>query len=44
MSADSFYHEAEQGMRKMKRVEDFKDFVDIVDKCGQSLLMKHDSF
>ena len=29
MSADSFHHQVEQGMRQQKRVEDFQDFIDI---------------
>ena len=30
MSADSFHHKVEQGMKKKKRCEDFQDFVDLV--------------
>ena len=44
MSADSFHHLVEQGMRKKKNVEDFQDFCDIVDKSGQALVMKYDDF
>ena len=44
MSADSFHHKVEKGMRQMKRVEDFQDFVEIVDKCGKALVMKYSDF
>ena len=44
MSADSFHHQVEQGMRKLKKVEDFEDFVGIVNKCGQAVVMKYDDF
>ena len=44
MSADSFHHQVEQGMRQKKRVEDFQDFIDIVNKCGISLVMNFDDF
>ena len=43
MSADSFHHVIEQGMRK-KRIEDFQDSVDLVDYSGKALVMEHDDF
>ena len=44
MSADSFHHVIEQGMRKKQSIEDFQDFVDLVDFSGKALVMEHDDF
>ena len=44
MSADSFHHQIEQGMRTKKRVDNFEDFVSIVNSKGKSIVMKFDDF
>ena len=45
MSADSFHHTVEQGMKKKRRMMDnFHDFVDVVEKNGEALVMKYDDF
>ena len=44
MSADSFHHVLEQGMRKKQSVGDFQDFVDLVDFSGKTPVMEHDDF
>ena len=36
MSADSFHHLVEQGIRKARRVQNFADFVNIVNEKGQA--------
>ena len=44
MSADSFHHTVEQGMKKKRRMDNFHDFVDVVEKNGEALVMKYDDF
>ena len=44
MSADSFHHVIEQGMRKKQSVGDFQDFVDLVDFSRKAPVMEHDNF
>ena len=38
MSADSFHHLIEQGMRRKRNIEDLQDFCDVVEKSGHALV------
>ena len=44
MSADSFHHAVEQGMRKKQHIQDFQDFADFVNFSRKALVMEHDNF
>lgn len=44
MSADSFHHLVEKGIKKKRKLENFEDFVKIVEDEGKALEMKYDDF
>ena len=44
MSADVFHHTVEQGMRKMRNLNNFNDFISIVNDKGIALVMNVEDF
>ena len=44
MSADSFHHLIEQGLKNAGKVQNFSDFVNIVEKYGKAHVMRIDDF
>ena len=44
MSADSFYYQVEDKIRRKKYLYDFNDYVDCIDSVGKALLMRPNDF
>ena len=44
MAADSFHHQAEEGIRKRHYLYDFNDYIQVDNLCGNAVKMSYEDF